>query len=100
MAFLARQGPLYEVVKDQEVLGTYKWAGLLQFSPEGDHLAYAAAKEAKQSVLCIDGREGEEEFFSFMRGSHLEFTSDGAVQGIAMREKGREFWLIRAEIED
>ena len=98
MAYLARQGPLYEVVKDQEILGTYKWAGLLRFSPEGDHLAYAAAKKAKQSVLCIDGQEGGEEFFSFMRGSHLEFTSENTVQGIAMRKKGRAFYLIRAEL--
>jgi WD40 repeat protein len=100
MAYLARQGPLYEVVKDQEILGTYKWAGLLQYGPDGAHLAYAAAKEAKKSFLSIDGQEGQEKFFSFLRGSSLAFTSDKAVQGIALREKGREFWLIRAEMEN
>lgn len=100
LAYLAKRGPLHQVVKDQEIVDSYQWAGLLQFSPEGEHLVYAAAKEPQESTLVVDGQKGEEKFFSFLRGSSLEFTSEDTVQGIALRGEGREYYLIRAQIED
>jgi Tol biopolymer transport system component len=98
MAYLASLVPFYAVVADGKIQGSHLWAGEVVFSPDEKHLAYAAAGEGG-SGLVIDGREGRERFLSFLKGADLVFIDDRTVQGIALREGGREFWLIRATID-
>jgi len=101
MAYLARIGDHWMVIEDGEMLGNpYAWADMLTFSPDGRHLACAAAGyEDEGFFLAINGEEGKERFMSFLRGSRLVFTDDDTVHGIAVRDEGRSFWHIRAEIE-
>lgn len=68
------------------------------FSPDGKHLAYAAAEEG-EAFLVVDGQKGKERFLSFIKGSPLVFTDDNIVQGLAIRNEIREFYRIRAEID-
>ncbi len=97
MVYLAEMGGQYMVVEDGEIIGSHQWAGQLRFSPDGDHLVYAAAEDG-ESFLVVDGEKGEERFLSFLRGSPLVFVEDNVVQAIGLREEGREFHLLRAEI--
>lgn len=96
MAYLARQGEDYAVVEGDEVIGTYQWAGSLGFSPES-RLVYAAARE-EGSFLVVDEAEGSERFLSFVKGVPPVFVEDDVVHAIALREEGRKFYLLRAEI--
>ena len=98
MAYIAQMDGQYMVVKDDEVVGTYQWAGGLDFSPDGKHMVYAAAEDG-ESFLVIDGEKGNERFFSFLRGSPLVFEEGDTLKGIALREQGREFYLIRAILD-
>lgn len=84
---------------DEMDWGPYPWAGEVAFSPDGKHFAWAAADE-DGSFLMIDGWKGEERFFSFLKGAGLVFTDNRNLQGIALREEGTEFWLIRAAISE
>jgi Tol biopolymer transport system component len=87
----------YAVIEDDTVVGKHMWAGDLALSPDGKHLAYAAGDEGKGSGLVIDGRKGDERFFSFIKGAGLTFLDNSTVQGIAYRED-EGFYLIRANI--
>lgn len=104
MAYLATKETSYVVVADGRVLGEYQWAGDLVFSPDDKHLAYGAARAGEsvpmEPFLAIDGREGKERFFGFLNNCPLVFMDHRTVQGIALRNEGREFWLIRATIDE
>ncbi len=96
MAYLARMDEHYMVIENDEIVGTYQWAGNLRFSRDGQ-MVYTAARDG-ESFLVVDGMEGEERFLSFLRGAPLVFLEDNVVQIIGLREEGREFHLLRAEI--
>ncbi|MFW6177948.1 MAG: hypothetical protein ACOC43_06225, partial [Desulfohalobiaceae bacterium] len=98
MAYLAQMGKQHIVIEEDEVLGTYQWAGLLTFSPDGQYLAYGAAEEG-ESFLVVEDQKGQERFVSFYKGSPMEFTKDNVIKTIGLRNEGREFHLLRAEIE-
>jgi len=98
MAYLARIQNRWMVVEEGDTFGSHEWAAMPTFSPDSKHLVYAAA-EGGESFLVVNGQEGKERFLSFLRGSRLVFTDDDTVQGIAVRDEGRSFWHIRAEIE-
>jgi len=98
MAYLARVGSRWSVMEDDDLLGNYTWAQMIAFSPDNRHLAYVAAEDG-ESFLVVNGEEGKERFMSFLRGSHLVFTDEDTVHGIAVRDEGNSFWHIRAKIE-
>ncbi|RJP37494.1 MAG: hypothetical protein C4548_14265, partial [Desulfobacteraceae bacterium] len=66
------------VVSDGHIVGKHEWADLLTFSPDGRHLAYAAAEKG-EAFLVIDAQKGKERFISFLKGAPLVFTEEKTV---------------------
>ena len=94
MVYIGRIGDRFMVFEDGKIVGNHDWAAMPTFSPDGNHLAYAAAKDGA-SFLVVDGQKGKERFLSFLRGSSLVFTDKNTVKGVAVRDEGRSFWHFR-----
>lgn len=104
LGYIAAKEGVYVVVVDGRVLGKYQWAGDLAFSPDGKHVVYGAAERSDdagnlKSFIVIDGRKGEQRFFSFLKETPLVFMDNFTVQGIVLGEEGMEFSLVRAIID-
>lgn len=97
MAHIAKMDEFSLVVEDGKVHGAYNWAGNLTFSPDGKYLVYTAAKQG-ESFLAVEGTEGEERFFSFLKGAPVGFMDDNTVRAVGLRDQGKSLLLLHAEI--
>jgi len=67
------------------------------FSPNGDHLVFAAY-HGRKIFLVADGQPSEQTFDHLVPGANIEFSSDNTCHTVAVRRPGPYFYRIELEL--